>query len=147
MKTKIIIFGAVVLAYLAAALITLPRGTDEEKIRNLIDDVAASVERHEAAPIVARLSKSYKDEEGRDYMLMRAYVIDVIYSNKKKDYAVTAKIHAVKVKGDTAVAYVLGKAEWEDEMFSYLFDLRLARERRYHFFVIPTTEWRLTAVN
>ncbi|MBP5738243.1 MAG: hypothetical protein J6X38_04095 [Abditibacteriota bacterium] len=147
MKTKIIILGAIVLAYFAAALITLPRGSDEEKIRNLIADIAASVERHEAAPIIARLSKDYKDEEGRDYMLMRAYVIDVIYSNKKRDYAVTTKIHTVKVKGDTAVAYVLGKAEWEDEMYSYLFDLRLVREKRYRFFVIPTAEWRLTAVN
>ena len=147
MKTKIIILAAAAAAYLAAALITLPRGSDEAKIRNLINDVAASAQRHEAAPIILRLSKDYKDEEGRDYMAMRAYIINIIYSEKNRDYKVSTKIHAVKVNGDDGVAYVLGKAKFENEEFSYLFDLRLRREKRYHFFLIPVGEWRLTAVN
>lgn len=80
----------------------LVRMTDEDRVAAVLDDVAVGMESRRIYKILAHVSSSYLDQEGRDYEAMQEYLGYILKSYV--DIKVTRTRPKILVLGDRARA-------------------------------------------
>jgi hypothetical protein len=78
------------------------RMSDEEQISLLLDDVQTGMESGKIYKILAHVSQSYHDEEGRDFEAIRNYLSEILRAYR--DIKVTRAPPRIVVQGDRARA-------------------------------------------
>lgn len=74
--------------------------TDEQIIAEILDDVRLGMEQRRIYKVFAHVSRSYNDDEGRDYDGMLAYVGDIF--DRYKYIQIKRVPPRIVVRGDTA---------------------------------------------
>jgi hypothetical protein len=83
-------------------LITQPRVSDEEQIVSVLDDVNRGLEARRIYRVLAHVSRTYRDDEGRDYAALQDYLNELFRNYKQIN--VTRVRPRVIVQGDRARA-------------------------------------------
>ncbi|GMU93882.1 MAG: hypothetical protein AMXMBFR4_29400 [Candidatus Hydrogenedentota bacterium] len=83
-------------------LITQPRLSDEEQIVSVLDDVNRGLKSRRIYRVLAHVSRTYRDDEGRDYAALQDYLNELFRNYKQID--VTRVRPRVIVQGDRARA-------------------------------------------
>ncbi len=78
----------------------MPR--DEEQIAALLDDVCDGMQSRRIFKVLAHVSRSYHDNEGRDYEALEAYLNEVF--KKYKSIRITRVVPRIAVEGNRARA-------------------------------------------
>lgn len=76
--------------------------SDEEQIATVLDEVHAGMQSLRPYKVLAHLSPSYLDQEGRDYAAIRDYVTEIL--RKYRDIRITRVRPLILVQGDRARA-------------------------------------------
>lgn len=82
--------------------LTGPRMSDEEQIVGVLDDVHRGMQARKIYKVLAHVSRTYADAEGRDYNGMQAYLNDLF--KNYKEISITRVQPQVYVEGNRARA-------------------------------------------
>jgi hypothetical protein len=82
--------------------LTTSRYTDEEQIANTLDDVHRGMQTRSIYKVLAHVSRSYRDAEGRDYDALQQSLGD--FFKRYRDIRITRVPPSVLVHGDRARA-------------------------------------------
>jgi hypothetical protein len=82
--------------------LTGPRMSDQEQIVNVLDDVHRGMQARKIYKVLAHVSRTYADAEGRDYNAMQSYLNDLFKSYK--EISITRVQPQVYVEGSRARA-------------------------------------------
>jgi hypothetical protein len=78
------------------------KASDEEQIAAMLDDVCQGMQSRRIYKVLAHVSRSYHDEEGRDYAAVEVYLNEV-FKNYKTIH-ITRVVPRITVEGDRARA-------------------------------------------
>lgn len=82
--------------------VTTGRVDERDRVMQVLDDIHRGIEQRRVYKVLAHLSRTYFDEEGRDYDTMRSLV--TMWLNDYRDIRVTRPRPRVVVQGDRARA-------------------------------------------
>ncbi|MBI2432519.1 MAG: hypothetical protein HYV26_06580 [Candidatus Hydrogenedentes bacterium] len=82
--------------------LSLPRATDEEQIALVLNDVQTGMQTKRIFKVLAHVSRSYRDGEGRDYDGIRNYLSEIFRAYRT--IKITRTNPRIVVEGDRARA-------------------------------------------
>lgn len=143
MRTVIwLVITAVVIGYVAVALLTVERGTDQAKIDAVIARGVTATQAHDLSGIVSCLSKNYKDDCGLNYDRLRVVLAQALGS--ETGYTVTISDQALSVSGDRATVKLRVTLKRENNPFyDRSLTILLAKEDARHMLIVPVKVWRV----
>ncbi len=80
--------------------LSLTRETDEEAITRVLDDVHRGIETKRIYRVLAHVSRTYRDADGRDYAAMESYLNDLF--RRYRDLRIDRGRPRIVVQGDKA---------------------------------------------
>lgn len=119
------------------------------RIQKITAQIAASAPKCESSVIIGHISQYYHDNYNRDFNAMRAYIINIVYSQKNTKYAIETNIHEIKIINDRAYMDISGSAIFESQSKRYdeRFEVIFKKEPYRHMFIIPSYRWKIITVN
>lgn len=142
-----IALAALVAAYMVYAAVTVDRRSDEVRIRALIQDAAAAVEKRDLSRAMGAVSRDYRDESGLNYDRLRALAAQAL--REDAGYRVAASISSVSIEGESASVQMhatVRSAASEFPIYDSDLTLLLRKEPTLHARMLPTRVWRVVSI-
>ena len=140
-------FGLIVAIYGIYAFATLDRRADEVRIRSLIADTVAAIQKRDLGGTIACLSRDYKDDSGLNYDRLRVLTAQSL--RVESQYTASARIDSLRIDGDRAAVGLRAavKAVGGDYLYQRNLTLHLRKEPSRHMGIIPIKVWRVVKVD
>ncbi len=143
MRTAMLIVAlAIVVIYVATAMLTVDRQSDQAQIDTLIAQGVTATQNRNLSDLVSCVSRDYKDDSGLNYDRLRVVLAQAFKS--ETNYTVTTSKQTTDMDGDkaTVTLHVILKnpgGVFYDRDLTIL----LAKEDARHMLIVPTKAWRV----
>ncbi len=140
-------FIVIVAVYGVVAMATVDRRTDEARVRSLVADTVASIQKRDLGGTIACVSPNYKDDAGLNYDRLRMLTAQSL--RIETQYTASAKIASLEVRENeaTIVLSAAVKAVGGSDLYRRDLTLHLSKEPSRHMGIIPTRVWRVIKVD
>lgn len=148
MKTKIIVLVLIVIAVFGIfAFAAFGHRSDAGQIRSIVQNTAASVERHDVKGVLSYVSKDYRDEYGLKYDNLKMLVAQVL--RDEKTFTAKAQVTNIKTYGDAAKINVQVTVNDSDGRAVYNRNIyvSLKKEDGRGLLFIPRKEWKIVSAD
>jgi len=129
------------------AVATIDRRADDVRIRSMIADTVAAIQKRDLGGTIACVSRSYSDDRGLNYDRLRVLTAQSL--RIETQYTALADINSLEIKGDAATIQLRAavKAVGGDYLYLRSLTLHLRKEPTRHMGIIPTQVWRVVKVD